>query len=580
MAVNELHFGDNLDVLRAMAGESVDLIYLDPPFNSNANYNVLYGTKRGGPSQAQSHAFEDTWNWGRDAQRALNETGARHFEAGALLDAFKKVFGDSKMMAYIAMMAVRLVEMQRVLKPSGSLFLHCDPTASHYLKLLLDSIFGVSCFRNEIVWKRTSAHSDAAQGLSRFGRTHDTILYYGKSERGTWKVLFSPLSDDYISSHYSAKDLDSGRQFTTSDLTAAKPGGDTSYDWKGVKPPQGRYWAYSKENMARFEAEGRLTYSKRGMPRIKNYLDERPGVPLGDVWTDIFPVNSQAKERIGYPTQKPLALLERIVETASDPDQTVLDPFCGCGTAIEAAERLKRRWIGIDVTYLAIHVIESRLVDAFGHGVKDTYKVLGQPRDANDAAILAARDWLEFQKWAVFALGGLPKDRPGADGGIDGIIRYHRVGVEQPNRAVVSVKGGLNVGVDAIHKLKSVIKREDAEFGVLVCLKSPTGPMIREAASEGEVGPNSKRVPRIQIITVDMLFQANALEVPGIIDPPDVRRPAPIARQSKRSRKRIEGQGELLLPITGSGERAETRPTKRSIRAVDIEVVRPTKSSR
>ncbi|MBL8577712.1 MAG: restriction endonuclease [Mesorhizobium sp.] len=577
--MNELHFGDNLDVLRNMPAEVVDLIYLDPPFNSNANYNVLYGTKRGGPSQAQSHAFEDTWTWGRDAQRALNETAARHLEAGALLDAFKKVFGDSKMMAYIAMMAVRLVEMRRVLKSSGSLFLHCDPTASHYLKLLLDTIFGVQCFRNEIVWKRTSAHSDAAQGLSRFGRTHDTILYYGKSERGTWKVLFAPLSDDYITSHYSSKEADTGRQFTTSDLTAAKPGGDTSYDWKGVRPPQGRYWAYSRENMERFEADGRLVYSKRGMPRLKNYLDQRPGVALGDVWTDIFPVNSQAKERIGYPTQKPLALLERIIEAATEPGQVVLDPFCGCGTAVEAAERLKRAWIGVDVTYLAIHVIESRLAEAFGNGVKDTYKVLGQPRDANDASVLAARDWLEFQKWAVFALGGLPKEKPGADGGIDGIIRYHRVGIEQPNRAVVSVKGGLNVGVDAVHKLKSVIKRENAEFGVLICLNPPTGPMTREAFSEGDVGPPSKRVPKIQIITVDMLFQRGALEVPGVVDPPDVGRSTMPARQPRRSKKHVEGQGELLFPIKGGGLK-ETKTSKRSIRTVDIEVVRPTKNSR
>lgn len=573
--MNELYFGDNLDVLRAMPAESVDLIYLDPPFNSNANYNVLYGTRRAGPSQAQSHAFEDTWTWGRDAQRALDQTAERHLEAGALLDAFQKVFGGSKMMAYLAMMAVRLIEMRRVLRNAGAIYLHCDPTASHYLKLLLDAIFGATNFRNEIVWKRTSAHSDAAQGLSRFGRTHDVLLFYGKSARGTWKNMFVPLSEQYIASHYSSKDTGTERKFTTSDLTAAKPGGDTSYEWKGVRPPVGRYWAYSKGNMEKFEAEGRLVYSKRGMPRLKNYLDKRPGVSLGDVWTDIFPVNSQAVERVGYPTQKPQALLERLIEASSNPGDTVLDPFCGCGTAIEASEKLGRKWIGIDITYLAIHVVEGRLVKSFGAGIKEKYEIRGQPKDAEDARVLASRDWLEFQKWAVFALGGLPKDKPGADGGIDGIIRYHRVGIEQPNRAVVSVKGGLHVGVDAIHKLKSVVKRESAEIGVLVCLDPPTGPMLREAASEGEVGPRSKQVPKIQILTVDMLFQKTPVELPGMIDLPEVGRQPAVSPQ-KRGRKRVEGQTEMLFPIEGkpaAGDKAKAKGN-RSIRPVSIEVTR------
>src|SRR6202023_3575115 len=199
-------------------------------------------------------------------------------------------------------------------------------------------------------------------------------------------------------------------------------------------------------------------------------------------------------------TQKPLDLLKRIIRASSKEGDTILDPFCGCGTAIEAAHSLKRKWIGIDVTYLAIHVIEGRMVKAFGSRIKDTYKLFGRPKDADDAMALAGRDWLEFQKWAVFALGGIPKDRPGPDGGIDGIIRYHRVGIEQPNRAVISVKGGMNVGVDAIHKLKSVVQRERAELGALVCINPPSAAMVREAASEGEVGPRSNRVPKLQII--------------------------------------------------------------------------------
>jgi hypothetical protein len=292
--------------------------------------------------------------------------------------------------------------------------------------------------------------------------------------------------------------------------------------------------------------------------------------------TTNYESDSQAKEREGYSTQKPMALLERIIRASSKEGDTILDPFCGCGTAIEAAQKLGRNWIGIDVTYLAIHVIERRLIKAFGSTIKDKYKLFGKPKDADDAMALAGRDWLEFQKWAVFTLGGLPKEKPGADGGIDGIIRYHRVGIEQPNRAVVSVKGGMNVDVDAIHKLKSVVQREGAEVGVLVCIKSPTAAMVKEAASEGEVGPTSNRVPKLQIVTVDMLFQSRPVELPGMLDPPEVGRVSPPLQPTRRRGRRIEGQTELLLPIEGE-QTAESRGQQRNrpIRTVDIEVTRP-----
>lgn len=555
-----------------MDAESVDLIYLDPPFNSNANYNILYGTRRGGNSRAQARAFEDTWKWTAGSVDLIDHVAARHLAAGSLLEAFYKALGGSDMMAYLAMMTVRLIEMHRLLKSKGSLFLHCDPTASHYLKLVLDSIFGARNFRNEIAWKRTSAHSDAAQGLSRFGRAHDIILFYGKSDRTTWNVQFAPLTESYKESHYSSVDRE-GRRFTTSDLTAAKPGGDTSYDWKGVKPSAGRYWAYSKANMEKFEADGRLIYSKRGMPRLKNWLDKNQGVPLGDIWTDIFPVNSQARERIGYPTQKPQALLERIIATATNEGDTIFDPFCGCGTSIEAAQTLGRQWVGIDVTYLAIHVIEQRLTKAFGPEIKKEYSVLGQPKDADSANALAARDWLEFQKWSVIKLQGFPKDKPGADGGIDGVIRYHRVGIEQAKQAIVSVKGGLNIGVDAIHKLKSVVDREKAELGILVCVGRPTEPMRKEAASCGLVGPSSRRVPKIQIVSIEHLFDPTPIQVPGVIDPPEIAKPY-IQPKPRSRRMQIEGQAELLFPITGEPPSPEKRQPKRSIREVDVEVTR------
>jgi hypothetical protein len=327
--------------------------------------------------------------------------------------------------------------------------------------------------------------------------------------------------------------------------------------------------------MEEYERAGLLRYTRTGTPTLLQYADEMPGVVLQNIWTDIPPVNPQADERTRYPTQKPLALLERIIAASTNRGDVVLDPFCGCGTAIEAAEKLGRKWIGIDITYLAIHVIEQRLQKTFGPGIASRYKLFGKPEDSNDARVLAARDWLEFQKWAVLTLGGLPKEKPGPDGGIDGIIRYHRVGIEQPNRAVVSVKGGTHVGVDAVHKLKSVVKRESAEMGVLVCLDEPSDAMIAEAASEGDVGPRSRRVAKLQLVTVDMLFGPNPIEFPGMIDPPDIGRGMAAAQPRKR-RKTIEGQAEMLLPITGqqTPEQVPQKRPNRAIRPVDIEVTR------
>lgn len=575
--MNRLYFGDNLDVLRTMNPEAVDLVYLDPPFNSNAEYNVLYGTKRAGPSQAQAHAFEDTWRWGPDARRALEEVANRDMRAGHLLDAFHRVFGDSPIMAYLSMMAVRLIELQRVLKAQGSLYLHCDPTASHYLKLILDAIFGADCFVNEITWKRSSAHSDGAQGSKHYGRIKDTILFYSKSPRDrTWNRIYTPYSTVYLDRDYRRVDPD-GRRYRLDNIQgpggAAK--GNPFYEVMGVS----RHWRYSRERMQELIEAGRIIQTKPGaVPQLKRYLDEMPGIPVQDLWTDIQ-LNNRASEKLPYPTQKPLALLERIIAVSSNPGDVVLDPFCGCGTAIEAAQKLGRRWIGIDITYLAIHVIEARLAKTFGPDAAAGYELLGSPRDAHDARVLASRDWLEFQKWAVMMLGGLPNTRPGADKGIDGVIRYHRVGIEQPNRAIVSVKGGRNVDVDSVHKLKSVVDREGAETGVLVCLNPPTKAMRQEAANAGEVGPVGRRVAKIQIITVDMLFGPDPFRAPGLVDPPSLVPPSQ-ARPKGRPRKSDPSQTEMLLSLSGDGDGssgdgldAARRRTSRAIGAVNVEVV-------
>jgi DNA modification methylase len=574
---NALHFGDNLDVLRAMPERSVDLIYLDPPFNSHAGYNVLYGTKRGGPSQAQAHTFDDTWTWGPTARRAIEQTAQRHLRAGTLLDAFAQVFPDSPMLAYLAMMAVRLIEMNRVLKDTGSIYLHCDPTASHYLKVVMDAIFGPPRFLNELIWKRTSAHSSA----KRYGPIHDTLLFYSKSDEYTWNRQYLDYDEDYLDTFFDQEDKD-GHRWKRTDLTGAGTrNGETGLPWRGIDvTAKGRHWAYPPSALDKLDAEGKVHWPLKdgGMPRLKQYPKDLPGVPLQDLILDIKPDHNLSRQRTGFSTQKPLPLIERLIRASSNEGDTVLDPFCGCGTAIEAAQNLRRKWVGIDVTYLAIHVIEKRLVEAFGEGIKEQYRLYGRPMDANDAIALAGRDWLEFQKWAVMVLGGLPKDRPGPDGGIDGIIRYHRVGLEQPNRAVVSVKGGRNVGVDAIHKLKSVVAREKAEMGVLVCLEPPTSAMVNEVTSEGDVGPVSRRVSKLQIVTVKMLFQAQPIEFPGTVDPPEIGRPSiPFPRPpSSRRRQLMEGQAELLLPLPDGKGAEKPRLRGRAIRDVQIEVTRPT----
>jgi site-specific DNA-methyltransferase (adenine-specific) len=530
--MNSLYYGDNLQILRdSIETETVDLIYLDPPFNSQASYNVLFKAPTGERSQAQIEAFEDTWHWNEHAERTFDEVmHCGNSDVAEMLRAMRSFLKENDMMAYLTMMAARLVELQRVLKPSGSIYLHCDPTASHYLKVLLDASFGAANFRNEIIWKRTSAHSDAAQGLSRYGRTHDTLLFYGKAARGTWEVLFAPFSEEYITSHYAQMDAHTNRRFTTSDLTAAKPGGDTSYAWKGVRPPSGRYWAYSKENMEKFEAEGRLVYSKKGMPRLKNYLDEREGVPLGDVWTDVFPINSQAQERLGYSTQKPLALLQRIISASSNEGDVVLDPFCGCGTAVHAAQKLRRCWIGIDITHLAISLIEKRLNDAFP-GIE--YEVHGTPKDLEGARALAAADKYQFQWWAVSLVNAVPYGgkKKGADTGIDGLIYFKPEG-KITEKAIVSVKGGDSVSVPMIRDLAHVIDREKARIGVFISLADPTGPMRTEAAKAGLYETIYGKYPKIQLLTIAELFSGKQPNIP-LIDPTAFRKAPKEQRESQ-----------------------------------------------
>lgn len=505
--MNRLYYGDNLDVLREhIPDESVDLIYLDPPFNSNANYNVLFKSPKGEQSEAQITAFEDTWHWTRESARTLEQLKFKHGELAELLDLMVRQFGHNDLSAYLVMMAVRLVELHRVLKTTGSLYLHCDPTASHYLKMILDMVFGAKNFRSEITWKRSSAHNDAKQGRKAYGNIADIILYYTKEDDFIFNTLYTHYSQEYINNFYKYTDPN-GRRYRLGDLTgpggAAK--GNPFYEVMGV----GRYWRYSKEKMDQLIAEGRIVQTKPGtVPQYKRYLDEMSGVPLQNIWDDIKPVQSQATERLGYPTQKPVALLERIIQASSNPGDIVLDPFCGCGTAVHAAQKLGRQWIGIDVTHLAIALIEKRLRDAFP-GIQFT--VEGTPKDLDGARDLANRDKYQFQWWACSLVNAQPYKgkTKGADSGIDGQIFFTDVEKGKPaiKKIIVSVKGGGNVGAAMIRDLVGTIQRTKAEIGLFVTLTPPTRPMEKEAAAAGFYrAGNGREYPRLQILTIEDLL--------------------------------------------------------------------------
>jgi DNA modification methylase len=501
MDYGRLYFGDNLKVLpRHIDSESVDLVYLDPPFNSGKDYNLLFEHKDGTKAAAQIKAFEDTWQWNDISSREYEDVVAQGGDLSNAIRAFRQLLGGCDMLAYLTMMAPRLVELRRVLKPTGSIYLHCDPTASHYLKLLMDAVFGTDAFVNEVMWKRTSAHNRTV----RYGPVHDSILFYCKGQPWYWKQQFVPYDASYIDNFYRHIEPVTGRRYRLSDVTSNRPGG--SYLWKGKKPPGRRYWGYGESKMQEFEAASRLIYSKNGIPSYKRYLDEMPGEILQDVWTDIAPIGAQAAERVGYPTQKPLALLERIIEASCPPDGVVLDPFCGCGTAVDAAQKLGRRWVGIDVTELAIDIIRKRLTTQFG---AVDYYLGGEPGTSDEAEALARLDKHEFQRWACEFIGAKNRSKKGADRGIDGTFDgTYEDGT--PWRAIVSVKGG-GLNVNMVRDLRGTIARENADIGIFLTLKPPTGPMKREATDAGFTDTGHAR---LQILTADDLFDGKRPDLP------------------------------------------------------------------
>ena len=499
ITTNTLFYGDNLTILRDyVADVSVYLIYLDPPFNSNRSYNVLFKDESGMEADAQIEAFDDTWHWGESAERTYEELVEHAPErVSAMIGALRQFIGANQMMAYLVMMAARLTELHRVLKPTGSLYLHCDPTASHYLKIVLDAIFGGENFRNEVVWQRTNIHSDSKT----WSHVSDTIFFFTKSTKFTWNPIYAPHSEEHIEFKYRNRDSD-GRAYTLSDMTSPNPRPNMMYDWKGFPAPSNG-WRYSKETMAKLDAEGRVWYpdDKSKRPRLKRYLNEMQGTLSGNVWTDINPINSQATERLGYPTQKPLALLERIIAASSNEGDIV-------------------------ITHLSIALQKHRLKDMFDLKPGKDYQVIGEPQDLGSARQLAHDNRYQFQWWAlslvqarpigtVGATGGHPEGKKGSDKGVDGVITFIDDPRAKPKRALVQVKSG-HIKSGDVRDLRGAVECEDAAAGIFITLEPATREMEKEAVEAGfyHSALVKRDFPRLQILTIEELLNGAEPKLP------------------------------------------------------------------
>lgn len=544
--MSRLYFGDNLDVMRERISDaSVDLIYLDPPFNSNVNYNVLFDEIGAGQSEAQAEAFQDTWSWGEASAAAFDDVIRNGGDAALLLDAFRRWMGDTGLMAYLAMMAVRIGEFQRILRPTGSIYLHCDPTASHYIKLILDATFGNHKFRNEIVWLRSKNPKGSQHAMKKYGPATDSLLFYGDMDQSPIYLdnIRIKLTDVELAAKYPM--ADEFGPFADGPILRGKrmgPRENLTYEYKGFKPgPAG--WRMERSQLEELDRRGNLAWTRTGGPRRKLRPSDDKGDPIGSFWGDIPPLNSQAKERLGYPTQKPVALLERIIRASSREGQTIFDPFCGCGTTVEAAERLDRQWLGIDVSHYAVTLIETRLRERHPSAKYDVY---GRPTTYAGAVDLARRDKYQFQWWAAWLLGTQTYEgKKGKDRGIDGNI-YFPNGPYGLGRIIVSVKGGSNISPSMVSELAGVVQRENAEMGVLITLVEPTKAMEVNAAGSGFVAKSAHgRLPRVQIVTVADLLAGRLPRLPPL--------PIPKRAVTPSRRKQSPDQLEMLLPFAGQG---------------------------
>ena len=572
---NLLFYVDNLTVLRRYAGwtfsdVSVDLIDLDPPFNSNAGYNAIFEHKDKPEESAQFIAFGDTWRWDTVAAKTYDEMVLAGGPVGEALEAFRKVVHPSGMLAYLSMMAPRLIELHRVLKPTGSIYLHCDPTASHYLKILMDAVFKPENFLNEIIWRRTGAHGKGG----RFGPIHDVLLFYAKSSAKKWYAPKRPYMQGHVREYLVKDDKGYRTNYYGNVLTGAGiRGGESGMEWRGFNPTaKNRHWAIPSALIDEIDEEGledlktlgklerlyELGYIKivegQAWPIYEHYVDPTRGQSIADIWAfqpytentvfgtdegideDVRWLSPRDQERLGYPTQKPEGLLERIILSSSKEGDTILDPFCGCGTTISVAHRLKRRWIGIDITSLATGLIKNRLKTSFpNEDVAASYKVFGEPKDLAGARALALENdgRHQFEHWALLLVGAHASAKAkGPDRGIDGVLPFHEGGEGSPLlKMLISVKSG-KITSAAVRDLRGTVEREKAAIGLLITLHDTTKEMRKEAAEGGfwESKLWGKR-PRIQILTIEELLDGKTIDCPPAQHQSEALKKAPAARK-------------------------------------------------
>ena len=517
--MNHLYYGDCFTIMLDMPLASVDLIYLDPPFNSQRQYNSIYKDETGRPLPDQVNAFNDMWELDPERERAIRTIPVLMRESGVDDSAAKlwQLWMQSlrgtqpRLLAYLSYMTERLLIMRRMLKPTGSLYYHCDSTTSHYIKPLLDAIFGHSNFRNEIIWQRFNFHADA----KRFGRVADTILFYSKSTTYAFNRQRKPFSKEYIASKFNHSDED-GRRFRLSDLNP--PGGrGPVYEFHGVSRP----WRYSEDRMNALDSEGRI-YTNSRIPQLKRYLDELDGQVVHNIWTDIPSINSQAKERLGYATQKPLALMDRIIKASSNPGDVILDPFCGCATTLEAAHTLGRQWIGIDIAFHCINrVIRQRLSERLGLEEGKDFEVSGVPLSVEAAQDLWNRDTYHFQQWAVEMVDGFVTSKRTADGGVDGRLYFDAPDNPDIQSMVIEVKGGKNVNIADLRALRGVLDNDEALLGGLIVMH-PLGVhkarnFNRFMADAGLLKIGPAEYPKLQILTVEEILTGKRFETPWVV---------------------------------------------------------------
>jgi DNA modification methylase len=519
---NRLIYGDNLTIMRTMPNACVDLIYLDPPFNSQRNYNIIYKKLTGQPVPEQEEAFCDAWEMDAEKEEMARKMPIvlRDYGVDEDIVLFWKAWIDAlrhtqpELLAYLVYMTYRLFDMKRILKPTGSIYLHCDPTASHYIKVVMDGVFGHQNFRNEIIWQRTNVHNAAKQ----YGRIHDVLLFYTKGTNYTWNKMAMPYSHAQTKRYKKGKD---GRLYTGQDLTASRPNSDSGrFEWRGTMPSTGRGWGYTIEQLEEWWANGKILIKQDGTPRmdgLKVYLDEMPGKPPQSIWTDISRIANTSSERLGYPTQKPIALLQRIVQVSSNEGDVIFDPFCGCGTAVYAAHLLGRKWIGCDIAILSVRLIRDVLLKRYGLTENKDYEISGIPLSVEGAEELFDHDPHQFQHWAVELAGGFSSTKTTGDKGIDG--RIHFEVKKKLNNMVLSVKGG-KLSPAFMRELRGTFEREqsDTKMGGLICLQQPTKGMREEAASAGIYTVLGKDYDKLQIRTIQELFDGKGFDTPSRVE--------------------------------------------------------------